>query len=154
MQKCGRTAAGTQRWYCRACASSAVRKRPDTKDRHHRMLFTRWLTGNRSLSEIARDYGISRRTLARWFTPLWGPIQRPPVLTQDPCAIYILDGVYLSGREHAALICRTLTAQISWMFAVRESLASWLAFLITVRGEFVEPPVANSCPSDKLRANG
>lgn len=129
MQKRGRTAAGTQRWYCRSCALSAVRKRPDTKDRHHRMLFTRWLTGNRSLPEVAHDYGISRRTLIRWFAPLWGRIRQPLVLNLDPCAIYILDGVYLSGRENAALICRTMTAQLSWMFAVRESFASWLAFL-------------------------
>ena len=129
MKKRGRTAAGTQRWYCGSCASSAVRKRPDTTDRHHRTLFTRWLTGNRPLSEVAHDHGVSRRTLIRWFVPLWGHIQQPPVLGQAPCAVYILDGIYLSGRENAALICRTLTAQLSWMFAVRESLASWLAFL-------------------------
>ena len=129
MQRRGRTAAGTQRWHCRSCASSTIRQRPDTKDRHHRILFTRWLTGNRSLSEIAHDYGVSRRTLARWFTPLWGRIQQPPVPNHDPCAVYILDGVYLSGRENTALICRTLTAHLCWMFAVRESMASWLAFL-------------------------
>lgn len=33
MQKRGRTAAGTQRWYCSSCESSAVGKRPDTQDR-------------------------------------------------------------------------------------------------------------------------
>jgi transposase-like protein len=51
--------------------------------------------------------------------------------------VYILDGVYLSGRENAALICRTMpvlnsaegTAQVSWLFTERESFASWLAFL-------------------------
>ena len=48
---------------------------------------------------------------------------------QTPCAVYILDGVYLYGREHAALICRTMTAQISWMFAERETLANWKTFL-------------------------
>jgi len=46
-----------------------------------------------------------------------------------PCAVYILDGVYLSGRTHAALICRTMTAQVSWMFAERETLANWKTFL-------------------------
>lgn len=129
MQKRGRTAAGAQRWYCSSCVSSSVRKRPDTKERHHRTLFTRWLTGNRSLSEIADDHGVSRRTLIRWFAPLWERIRQPPALNPSPTAIYILDGVYLSGRENAALICRTMTAQMSWMFAVRESFASWLAFL-------------------------
>lgn len=128
MQKRGRTTAGTQRWYCGSCAWSTAWKRPDTKDRHHRILFTRWLTGNRSLSEVARDHGISRRTLIRWFAPLWGRIQQSPARNLDPCAVYILDGVYLSGREKAALICRTMTAQLSWMFAVRESFASWVTF--------------------------
>lgn len=129
MQKRGRTAAGTQRWYCRSCVSSTVRKRPDTKERHHLALLTRWLTGNRSLSEVADDHGVSRRTLVRWFAPLWERIRQPPELNPTPNAIYILDGVYLSGRENAALICRTTTAQISWMFAERETLASWLTFL-------------------------
>lgn len=129
MQKRGRTAAGTQRWHCRSCASSAVRKRPDTKDRHHRTLLTQWLTGNRSLAEVAHDHGVRRQPLVRWFAPLWERIRQPPALNPAPYAIYILDGVYLSGRENAALICRTMTAQLSWMFAVRESLASWLAFL-------------------------
>jgi len=129
MQKRGLTAAGTQRWYCNSCAASAIRKRPDTKERHHRTLFTQWLTGNRSLSEIADDHGVTRRTLVRWFSPLWEHIQQPPELIPVPYTIYMLDGVYLSGRENAALICRTMTAQISWMFTERETLASWLAFL-------------------------
>jgi len=106
-----------------------VRKRPDLKVHHHRTLFTQWLTGNRSLTEIADDDGVSRQTLVRWFAPLWERTSQPPSFNFYPHAIYILDGVYLSGRENAALICRTMTAQMSWMFAVRESFASWLAFL-------------------------
>ncbi len=133
LQKRGLTAAGTQRWYCSSCASSTVRKRPDTQQRHRRTLFTQWLTGNRSLPEIAADHGVSRRTLIRWFAPLWGRIQKPTIFKQTPCAVYILDGVYLSGRENAALICRTMTAQISWMFAERETLANWKTFLKTYR---------------------
>ena len=60
---------------------------------------------------------------------MWGRIQKPTIFKQTPCAVYILDGVYLSGRENAALICRTMTAQISWMFAERETLANWKTFL-------------------------
>lgn len=60
---------------------------------------------------------------------MWEQTQQPPALNPDPCAIYILDGVYLSGRESAALICRTMAAQISWMFAERETLANWKTFL-------------------------
>ncbi len=106
-----------------------MRKRPDTQERHHRTLLTQWLTGNCSLSEIAHDQRISRRTLNRWFAPLWEIARQPPAIKPASQAVYILDGVYLSGRENAALICRTMTAQMSWLFAVRESLASWLLFL-------------------------
>ena len=106
-----------------------MRKRPDTRERHHRTLFTRWLTGNRSLTEIADEYGVSRGTLVRWFAPIWEQVQPPTRLRQTPCAVYILDGVYLSGRENAALICRTMTVQIAWMFSERETLANWKEFL-------------------------
>ncbi|TNC93777.1 MAG: hypothetical protein FD118_4262 [Rhodocyclaceae bacterium] len=111
------------------CALSTVRKRPDTQERHHRTLFTKWLTGNLSLSEIAKDHGISRRTLIRWFASFWESTQQPAVLKHTPFAVYILDGVYLSGRENAALICRTMSAQMSWVFAERETLANWKILL-------------------------
>lgn len=89
----------------------------------------RWLTGNRSLSEIAKANGISRRTLIRWFIPFWERTKQPTVLKHEPFAVYILDGVYLSGRENAALICRTMSAQMSWLFVERETLANWTTFL-------------------------
>jgi hypothetical protein len=129
MQKRGFTASGTQRWYCKSCEKSRVRKRPDTTERHRRRLFKSWLTGNRSLAEISEDYGLSRRTLTRWFMSLSGHKPPPSEFEFNPFAVYCLDGVYLSGRENAALICRTMTSQLSWMFTLRESFASWAAFL-------------------------
>jgi len=129
MQKRGLTAAGTQRWYCNVCRSSAVKNRPDTQARHHRTLFIQWLTGNRSLTEIALIQGVTRQTLVRWFSPLWTLARQAPPIKSAPFATYILDGVYLSGRENAALICRTMDAQISWQFAERETLANWMNFL-------------------------
>jgi hypothetical protein len=132
MQKRGHTAAGTQRWYCRFCSRSEIRQRPDTTTHHHRTLFTQWLTGNRSLTEVARDHRVHRRTLIRWFAPLWQCPPAPPILHSSAFVIYVLDGVYLSGREHVALICRTLLPQLSWQFALRESISSWSAFLRTL----------------------
>lgn len=106
-----------------------MRKRADTQERHHRTLFTKWLIGNLSLSEIAKNHGISRRTLIRWFTPFWTRTQPPAALKSAPFTVYILDGVYLSGRQNAALICRTMSGQMSWMFAERETLVNWKDFL-------------------------
>lgn len=129
MQRRGFTAAGTQRFYCKSCASSTVRKRPDAQTRHHQQLFKNWLTGNQSLSEIAHRRGVNRRTLTRWFRPLWETTKPPGKLAPDPLAVYCLDGVYLSGRENAALVCRTGSWRLSWMFVVRETTAGWTAFL-------------------------
>jgi hypothetical protein len=132
MQKRGLTAAGTQRWYCRLCHASAVQKRPDTQARHHRTLFNLWLTGNRSLTEISQEQGVTRRTLIRWFTPFWTQPESSTPPPPSPTAIYILDGVYLSGRENAALICRTVAGHLSWQFAQRETRANWLTFLTSL----------------------
>lgn len=60
---------------------------------------------------------------------MWEQVQQPPKLEQTSWTVYILDGVYLSGRENAALICRAMTEQIAWMFAGRETLANWMEFL-------------------------
>jgi len=129
MQKCGLTAAGTQRWYCNLCRSSAVKNQPDTQARHHRTLFIQWLTGNRSLTEIALIQGVTRQTLVRWFSPLSALVRHASPIKLAPCASYILDGVYVSGRENATLICRAMDAQILWQFAERETLANWMNFL-------------------------
>ena len=55
MQKRGKTAKGTQRWFCPACFVSAVRTRADKGPSADRLWFSRWLTGTKSLSEIAGD---------------------------------------------------------------------------------------------------
>jgi transposase-like protein len=63
---------------------------------------------------------------------MWTQDKPLATLTPEPFAIYILDGVYLSGRENATLICRTMTGQLAWDFTQRETLKSWADFLGTL----------------------
>lgn len=129
MRRDGRASSGKQRWRCRTCHRVAVRTRPDTTTRYLKGHFARWLTGNRSLSEIARETGCSRQSLVARFSPLWAFCPKPPPTLLESDRILIFDGVYLSGRVNAVLIARAPDRVRSWRFTERENYVSWLDFL-------------------------
>lgn len=132
MQKRGRTAAGTQRWKCEPCRISGVRTRPDTRTRHLRTHFVRWLTGVSSLDEVAQGLGISRQRLSTRFAPLWREPPPCPPACGEPDRCLVLDGVNLSGRTNTALVARNLSRVRSWMFFERECFAAWDSFLASL----------------------
>jgi transposase-like protein len=71
MQKRGRTAAGTQRWFCVVCGKSSIKKRPDHWERKRERLFKQWLTGNATLSDFAVQYQASIQTIHTWLKDFW-----------------------------------------------------------------------------------
>lgn len=129
MQRRGKSANGKQRWLCVACHKSTLRQRHDRTEFHRRKLFAAWLTGNRSLTEVAQSIGLTRQTLERWFAVFWNepPPELPPIpdLSNE---VLIIDAIYLSGRFNAALIGRTRQRPVHYTFAMRESFLSWLEF--------------------------
>lgn len=133
MQRRGKTAAGTQRWLCVPCASSCVRRRPDTTLRHLRRRFVDWLTGYQSLTSIASELVTTRRTLTAWFEPLW--YEALPVAQRVDVTghVLIVDGVQLA-RGASVLVGRTVQRVASWVFTAGESTVCWLQFTATVVG--------------------
>jgi len=129
MHKRGQTAAGTQRWRCSVCQTSTVKTRADTKKRHLRKWFVRWITGVRELAAIARLHGHSRRQMVRLFEPFWSEEPFKPPQSIDCEHLLIVDGVYLSGRTNAVLIGHSGTEVCSWDFAERECVEAWCNFL-------------------------
>lgn len=127
MRRHGHTAKGTPRWYCPACKTSGVRRRPDTAKRHMRQRLIRWLTGKMSLCEMAREHRMTRRGLSKQFRPSFAVI--PAVPTPQATRILVVDGVSIHGRSLVALIARTERGEISWDFAPRENALAWQAFL-------------------------
>lgn len=127
MQRWGKTAAGTVRFRCPQCRSSAVRTRPDVTRAVRVRLFTSWLTGTTSLTDIARSRKISRQTLTAWFASLR---HRQPVapLTPTQVSVLIIDGLYLESRSHCVLIGKTPRKVVLWRFAERETYGSWRLF--------------------------
>lgn len=127
MQRWGKTAAGAVRWYCRLCAHTHTRLRRDITTNSRRDLFVRWITGTRSLCEIACSYGISIQSLSSWFRPFWSFLPQP-FLPAVSLELLILDGLYLESRNHCVLIGKTKTAVVHWFFAEGETYGSWRLF--------------------------
>lgn len=127
MQRWGKTAAGHTRWRCPQCFASSTVSRPDVTKNARYALFVSWITGTKTLSDIASRYAVNRWTITAWFRPFWQRAPRPmhPPHTID---VLILDGLYLESRCHCVLIGKTPTTVIRWLFTERESYGSWLLF--------------------------
>lgn len=128
MQRRGKTAAGTQRWFCPDCQRSGVKSNPWITKRHRMGRFVHWLCGNISLNEFARKHRQTQRTLQRYFKPFWEQLplpKRPQTLSGQSL---ILDAVSIESRRLMALIGRTRHRVVNWTFAEHESYESWLYF--------------------------
>lgn len=128
MQRRGKTAAGTQRWFCSTCLKSGIKNNPWVVKRHKTGLFIRWLCGNATLSELARKHRLTQRTLQRHFKPLWKQLPSPQIPQSLRDQSLILDAVSIESRRLMALIGRTRNHVVNWTFAERESYESWLCF--------------------------
>ena len=132
MRRHGQTVARSQRWYCPSCQTTATRKRPDIKARASQQAFTDWLTTSKGLADLAKEKGVSLRTIARRWRDCWQTLPQPcPIKTLEYQTL-VLDAVYVEGRKMALMIARTKETIVSWQFVPRENLEYWLHFLSTL----------------------
>ena len=128
--KNGRHRSGTQRWRCRDCGASTVRKRPDLVEREQLRRFLRWLSGKESQAELGSGTGRSFRHATAW---CWSLEPRLPVTGEVHEAI-LVDGVWIGSW--CLLIAQSSTGHVvGWQWAARESTAAWQALF-----EQIPPP--------------
>lgn len=127
MQKYGKTAKGTTRWYCRFCSKSAVRKRPDLTEKYTEKLFSTWTTGNQNLTEIAREKRTSRETLSRRFAKYYHQELSPTVPVSLADDVLICDGIHTDGMREVVLIVRTKKQPVFWQAVPYESYSVWVS---------------------------
>jgi hypothetical protein len=132
MMKWGKTCVGRQRWMCSFCKKSGIKIRQDITRSAHQKLFTSWLVGTHSLSDIAYTKHVSRQTLHSWFTPFWKESPEPRTVALDD-GILVVDAISLRGRRDVVLIGRTLTRIIYWTFAEHENYDSWKEFFMNIQ---------------------
>lgn len=91
MRKNGKTSAGTQRWRCGACGSSAVRKIDSRAKRLGR--FAGWLLGKLAQSELRMNPRLFRKKTSD-FWKIWPII---PICDEVHHVVY-MDGIWLSRK--------------------------------------------------------
>jgi hypothetical protein len=121
MVRCGKTSAGTQRWKCMSCKSTATRKIDNTAKQL--TIFLKWLlSGQRQADMPGRGRTFRRKCSRFWQT--WpiadhvGEVHR----------VVFVDGIYLT-RNVVILIARTDDYVIGWYMARSENSRAWKALM-------------------------
>jgi hypothetical protein len=118
LKKRGKTAAGTQRWYCKVCVTSSVKTRSDLSRSFIFENFVSWLLGKASQNEL----GSSGRTFRDQIAWCWD-VSIPSVLTGEIHHTIIVDGIRVG--DEVCLIARTTKFVVAWLWAPYESSTYW-----------------------------
>lgn len=139
MRRWGRTKAGRQRWQCLECAKSGTRKRRDVTEGKRRRLFLSWCCGKSTTEEIARDAGVTRQTVWRWFAPCWSDPPRPTGRIRS--RVLVVDGVSVVRRDTVALLAGDPgpPEPVGRAFADRECYGAWREFLMRLKERGADP---------------
>lgn len=132
LQKRGKTAAGSQRYFCPYCHCSIVRSRPGRTRRNHFAIYLEWLSGKLSLTELGKKYSVNRSTLERWFSPF-----RASEITPDyvNCSdqVLIADGYYVRYMAQVLISQLPDDRPVSWLFTYTENYYTWLELFNQIR---------------------
>jgi len=126
LQKRGLTAAGTQRWLCRHCFSSATKPRPDLSRAFTLERFVAWLLGKQSQAELKLPDGITDRAWRDQTDWCWS-IAPYPEQTGEVYPVILLDGIRVGSL--VCLVARTPEFVIGWEWVGWESSNTWAKFL-------------------------
>ena len=137
LKRRGKTAAGSQRWYCRICRHSLTKPRPDLSRVFVFESFLSWLLGKDSQIEL----GGSARTFRDQTMWCW-LVSTPAVLTGEVHQTIITDGIRVGGR--VCLIARTTSYVIAWLWVEHENSTNWANLL-----NLLPPSVYAVCDGQK-----
>ena len=124
MKKNGRTSAGTQRWRCKSCGASAVRRIDNSAKALE--AFLAWLLSKDSIA----DLGASRSTFWRRFGWIWRIWPIAP-FTGEVHDVVFLDGLHL-GRAAVVIIAVAGGHVVAWHLARTECAEAWAAVMMRI----------------------
>lgn len=141
MQRWGTHPSGTKRWRCPDCKTNSVRKRKDNRERTRLFLFVRWLASKASLADLAREQGVTTRTLRRWFLDCWSTPPEPKPTSN--IRVLVIDATSVVPRQCMLLIAGDGDRRkpVSWTPALRECHQSWSDFLMELMWANIEPSI-------------
>lgn len=120
----GRTAAGTQRWFCKSCKATATHRIDN--DAKRLKTFLGWLFSSRTQDEM----GCSGRTFRRRCAKFWAvwPIPQP---TGEVHRVVFVDGIYIAKGVHI-LIASTDKHVVGRYLARSENSRAWAALMTPI----------------------
>lgn len=121
MKRNGKTKAGTQRWRCVSCGSSAVHEN-DTSARGFKAFLDWLLSRDKQIDMPGQGRSFRRHTLRFW--QIW---PMPEIVDEVHRVIYV-DGIYLC-RNIVILIACSDAYVLSWYLARSENSNAWEALL-------------------------
>lgn len=126
LQKRGLTAAGTQRWLCTHCVSSATKPRLDLSRAFELERFVSWLLGKQSQAELKLPDNITDRTWRDQTAWCWS-VAPYPEQTGEVHPVILLDGIGVGSQ--VCLVARTPKFVIGWCWVGWESSHTWAKLL-------------------------
>lgn len=141
MVRWGVTKQNKQRFRCKFCKVSSIKKRPDQTRRRVEILFERWLLQTETLDRLAKNRHTKPSALIRLFEQFWNE-EITPVPYQGSGLCIIVDGIFV-GRGHCILIAIDSNGiPITWYGCTKENTETWEVLLELVKSQGVTTPVS------------
>jgi len=130
--KWGYDARGKKRYRCPNCGVGKTRKRKDLTLLNRQKLFTLYLCGKLSMSEIAKSKNITRQTLNNHFSP-FKDIDEIPIDINTQGEVLIVDGYYVEQKAIVLIGQKTNKVVVTWVFTYAENYLTWYTFFQNIR---------------------
>jgi hypothetical protein len=153
MIKHGYTKLKKQRWRCKKCNITGLKKRKDVEVRNNRRLKSKWLTGFDSLTKLAKKKKIKRETLSRKFSSLNNKTRLNKLKPLPNKLVLILDGKRISSDDNLILSYEYLSKQpFAWLFSERENFDSWFVLMNRIKKDYEVEAVVSDGQKGLIKA--
>lgn len=153
MIKHGYTKLKKQRWRCKKCNITGLKKRKDAEIRNNTRLKSKWLTGFNSLTDIAKKKKVHRTTLSRKFSSLTNKTKLNKFKRLPNKLILILDGKRISNDDNLILSYEYLSKQpFAWLFNERENFDSWFLLMNRIKKDYEVEAVVSDGQKGLIKA--
>jgi hypothetical protein len=140
MIRWGLTRQNKQRFRCKFCEISSIKKRPDQTKRRIEVLFERWLLETETLKRLAKHRNTKPPALIRLFEQFWDE-EILPLPYQGNGLCVIVDGLFV-GRGHCILIAIDGDGiPITWYGCTKENTTTWEELFRRVKSQGVTNPL-------------
>ena len=119
--KYGRTNAGSQRWYCKSCATAFTEQIDN--DAKQLQSFLKWLFSRQTEAQMKGG----GRTFRRKTAGFWSYWAMPPKIEESRNVVFV-DGIYLA-RKACILICCDEKNVLGWYLCRYEHAGAWVALM-------------------------